>query len=132
VALGGRLYSDKKNGLDAGVIFRRQSDIKKINLGAGVSARFWMFHLGASVYRDDMFIDLTKYTDSMTGISYSTFFGKDSLKENFLVTTYTAGIRIKNLALDVGNIKSTLKFYDEKPTEIKLYSVVYHYGNFLF
>lgn len=124
-ALGAKLTSTKNAGFDIGLLLKRHSEIKKINPGAGMSGRIWLIHFGASVYRDDTFIDLK---NTATGMSL----GEESVQESFTVTTYTVGTRIKNFAFDVGTIQSKLKFYDDEPTRITLYSASYNVSDFLF
>lgn len=124
-ALGAKLTAQKNAGLDVGVLLKRHSEIKKVNPGVGISGRLWLIHFGASVYKDDTFIDLK---NSSLGQSI----GEDSLQESFTITTYTVGTRIKNLAIDIGTIQSKLKFYDNEPTKILLYSASFNFRNFLF
>ncbi|WP_408097309.1 hypothetical protein ACJVC5_19955 [Peredibacter sp. HCB2-198] len=123
-ALGGKLIGNRKAGLDFGVIVKRHSEIKDINPGAGISGRYGMFHIGASVYQDDSWIDLTKYS------YYTTSYGKDSLADKFTVKTFTGGFRFHNLAVDVGSITSNPEFFAEE-TKIMLYSAAYHFKNVL-
>lgn len=127
LAIGGRLISNKKAGLDLGIILKRHPEIKKINPGIGLSGRIWKISFGASYYKDDYFIDLTKLTIPGTGLPFPT----KNIQEKFNVTTYTVGTRIGDLALDYGIINtSKIKFYDEE-TKISIFSASYHYNNFL-
>lgn len=129
-ALGAKLFSNRKAGLDFGVILKRHSDIKEINTGAGLSGRFGIFHLGASIFQDDSSIDLTRYDDPQTGLPYSATYGKDRWNDKFTVKTITGGMRYRNFAVDVGSINSQPEFFSEE-TKIMLYSAAYHFKNFL-
>lgn len=115
LALGAKLYRKKYFSLDAGVILKRHHEIKRINPGAGVSARLGPLNFGASVYQDDFMIPLT-------GEDYT---------ERFNVTTYSVGTKFKNFSIDAGVIKSSYK-YNDSDTEIHLYSGSYVYRNFMF
>lgn len=128
--IGGKLFAQKNYGLDVGVIVKRHSEIKDINVGGGLSGRFYFLHFGISAYKDDAWLDLTKINSS-TGLPYSSEFGKESYEESFTVQTYTVGTRIKGFAFDFGKINSKLDFFGNKPTEISLYSASYVHGNFL-
>lgn len=131
-ALGAKLLSQKNVGLDLGVLLKRHSEVKKINPGVGVSGRFWLIHFGASMYRDDMFINFEDTINEESGMRYSDLEGKKSIDENFLVTTFTIGTRIKNFAFDMGTIKSKLDYYDQVETNIVIYSGSFYYKDFLF
>ena len=131
-ALGAKLLSSKKVGLDVGALFKRHSEVKTINPGLGLSGRVWMIHFGVSMYKDDMYINLEDTVQRGTGIRYSDLLGKKSIDENFLVTTYTIGTRIKNFAFDMGTIKSTLDYYDGVETNIVIYSGSFYFKDFLF
>lgn len=130
LALGGKLFANRNAGLDFGIILKRHSDIKEINTGAGLSGRYRMFHLGASIFQDDSYMDLTKYIDPATGQPYSTSLGQENLDNKFTVTTITGGMRLGNVAIDVGSITSHPKYFNEE-TKIMLYSAAYHFRNFL-
>lgn len=123
-ALGAKLIGNRKAGLDFGVIVKRHSEIKDINPGAGISGRYGMFHLGASIYQDDSWIDLTRFPNSQA------VYGKDSLTDKFVVKTFTGGFRFQNLAVDVGSITSNPDFFTEE-TKIMLYSAAYHFKDVL-
>jgi hypothetical protein len=130
LSLGGKVISQRKVGLDLGFIFKRHNEVKRINPGAGLSGRIYFLHFGASMYKDDYFLDLQRTFDSGSGLPYSTILGKNSLQESFQVTTYTVGTRIKNLSLDVANIRSKLDYYNEA-TSILIYSAAFNFNNFL-
>lgn len=116
IGIGGRLFSNRNFGLDAGVILKKHPLISQVNPGFGVSARLWKLSLGASAYRDNFYIDQGTGT---------------SLKEEFTVRTFTSGTRIGNFGFDYGVIFSSLNFY-KTPTDITIYSGSYHVNNFLF
>lgn len=130
VALGAKLLSNRNHGLDVGLIFKRNHEVKKINSGGGFSARLWLLHFGASVYRDDFNLDMNTI-NAATGVPYSVIYGKQTFQESFTVSTYTAGLRIKNVALDVASIQSKLDFYSED-TRILIYAASIYYNDFLF
>ncbi|MBA2405697.1 MAG: hypothetical protein H0V66_13050 [Bdellovibrionales bacterium] len=129
LALGGKLFRKKHFALDAGVLLKRHSEIKRINPGVGISGRLGPVHLGASVYQDDLFLDLAGQNDP-TGVPYSVLFGQETYTEKFTVQTYSIGTRIKNLSLDAGIIQTEYEFYDEKST-IHLYSSSLSLGQYL-
>lgn len=130
IALGGKLFRKKHATLDAGILLKRHSEIKRINPGIGLSGRLGPIHLGASVYQDDLFLDLTDHNDPYTGLPYVVIFGDDTYTERFTVQTYSVGTRIKNLALDVGLIKTQYDLYEDSST-IHLYSSSLSLGNYL-
>lgn len=132
LALGAKFVARKNVGLDVGALFKRHSEVKKINPGAGVSARLWRLHFGASVFRDDMYLNLQDTMNEASGMRYAELLGKEEWTENFLVTTLTVGTRIDNFSLDVGSIKSKLDFYDEIQTHILIYSAAFQYKDALF
>lgn len=131
LSAGGKLIRQRNVGLDLGLILKRHSEVKKINAGAGFSGRLYFLHFGASVYRDDYFLDLTKTIDPGTGVPYSVLLGKDFQKESFTVSTYTLGTRIKNLSLDVASIRSEIDYYED-PTSIMIYAASFNFRDFLF
>jgi hypothetical protein len=114
LALGAKLYSTRRLGLDIGVIAKRHQELKDINLGGGLSARLGPFHFGTSLFKDSYLLE--------------------ELSETFTVTTFTAGVRIKNLALDVASINSKLKYYSYlsvPDTKILIYSASFYYEDLL-
>ena len=127
VALGARLISNKKAGLDIGIIAKRHPEIKKINPGIGLSGRVWKLSFGVSHYKDDYYIDFRNLTQPNSNLPFPI----KELQEDFTVTTYTVGTRIGDLALDYGVINtSKIDFYEDK-TSISIFSASYHYNNFL-
>jgi hypothetical protein len=131
LSIGGKLIAARNIGLDLGISVKRNPDIKKINLGYGLNARFFLLTFGAYIYQDDVSVDLGTSVDPYTNTAYSTTYGATTYKEKFLVTTYTVGAKIKNLSLDYGVIKTRYKFYPE-PTQITLFSSSLTYNKFLF
>lgn len=131
LALGAALIKEKNYSVDLGLLFKRHSIIKDINMGAGLSARLGPLSLGGSFYRDDLNLRLNKFIDPATGQSYATLAGKDYYREKFNVQNLSAGLRIGRLALDAGLISTRYKFYDDD-TKILLYSAAYSYRNFMF
>ena len=113
LALGGKLLRKKNFALDAGVILKRHSEIKRVNPGAGLSGRVGPLTFGTSVYQDDFHIELTDY------------------QEKFTVITYSVGTKIKNLSLDYGVI-STKYEQDAINTKVTLTSASYIAGDFMF
>lgn len=113
LALGGKLLRKKNFALDAGVILKRHSEIKRVNPGAGLSGRIGPLTFGTSVYQDDFHIESTDY------------------QEKFTVVTYSVGTKIKNLSLDYGVI-STKYEQDIINTKVTLTSASYIAGDFMF
>lgn len=131
MALGTKLISKKEFALDLGVSLKRNPEIKKINPGVGLSARLWILNLGAYIYKDDTKLEFKDYVDPMTQIQYSNIYLANSYTETFTVKTLSAGTQFKNLALDVGQIKTKYDFYAHE-TSIIIYSAAYNYNKFLF
>jgi len=121
LALGRKVINQRKYALDAGVILKSHSQIRRINPGFGLSGRFQMFSFGASYYQDDFFLRQEDRPQSIT---------KESYAEKFMVTTYSAGVRIMNFSFDAGIIRSKIKFWDDE-TFINLYSASYRYKHLL-
>lgn len=130
LALGGKLIRKKNVTLDAGLMFKRHSEIKDINLGIGFSGRVGPIHIGASVYKDDLFLDLVDHVDPVSGADYSIAYGEDTYTEKFTVVTSSAGTKIKNLALDAGLIRTRYEFTDEASV-INLYSASFIFQKYL-
>lgn len=130
-ALGAMLADKRDFGMDLGVSFKRNPDIKKINLGVGVTARWYYLNFGAFIYNDDVKINLGNYINPYNGIPYSALYGSSTYQEKFSVSTFTVGTRISDLTFDVGRIKTQYKFYTNE-TLIYLYSTSYNYKKYLF
>lgn len=130
-AFGAKLIRKNNYGIDAGFLIKRHSGIGKINPGAGVSARLGPISLGASIYQDDFKLfqkDLLLYP---TGEVYDLQVVTSDYEEKFTVQTLSAGIRIKNVSIDGGLIKTKYKFYDEDSV-IQIISTSVNYRNYLF
>ncbi len=130
LALGARLWNSKNFTLDSGIILKRHSEVKDINLGAGLSGRFSFFSFGFSAYRDDLYLDYTRI-NPLTGSAYSVETGKDTYEEKFTVLNSFVGFRWKNLNLDYGIIQSEYEMEEDK-TRISILSASYTYRHFLF
>jgi hypothetical protein len=113
LAFAGKLVRKRNLSLDAGIILKRHSEIKRVNPGAGLSGRLGPLTFGTSVYQDDFHLDLTGY------------------QEKFTVVTYSVGTKIKNLSLDYGVI-STKYEQDSIDTKVTLTSASYIAGDFMF
>jgi hypothetical protein len=130
LALGGKLFRRKHFALDVGILLKRHSEIKKINPGIGLSGRLGPIHLGASIYKDDLFLDYENTTDPTTGLPYSRTYGIDNYTEKFTVHAYSVGTRIKSLSLDAGVITTSYDSFDEKSV-VNLYSASLALGQYL-
>lgn len=130
-ALGAKFIRKKKYGLDAGILFKRHSELGKINLGAGLSARIGPISLGASIYQDDFHLLLKDFIAYPTGGAYDFEVLNDDYEEKFVVQTFTAGIRIKNLSIDGGLIQTKYKLFQDDSVA-RIISASYNYRNYLF
>lgn len=131
LALGGKLLRRKYVTLDLGILLKRHNQVKNINLGAGMSGRLGPIHLGASYYKDDLYLELKDHIDPITGTDYGLSAGEDTYTETFKVQTYSAGTSFRNLAVDFGVIRTKYDFTDEKSV-VNIYSASYYYKKFLF
>ncbi len=131
VALGLKGYRSKHVSFDAGIILKRHSIIKKVNTGVGISGRIGPLNLGTSVYQDDLYIDLRGHNDPETNIPYRLTYNADNYTEKFTVSTYSVGTKIRNLALDVGVIKTKFKQYSAD-SEVHLYSGSFFFKSLMF
>jgi hypothetical protein len=131
LAIGLSLINKENIQLDIGISAKRNPDIKKINLGTGISAKFFFLNFGAYLYKDDQKVDISNQTNPFTATPYSTIYNSNTYQENFSVMTFTAGTKIGNLSLDTGIIRTKYKFYPD-PTVITLYSASYAWKKFLF
>lgn len=132
LALGGKLFRKKHVTLDAGVLLKRHSEIKRVNPGIGLSGRLGPLHLGASAYQDDLRIEFKDTIETETGIPYATTYNREDYTEKFTVYTYSVGTRIKDLSVDMGVIKTKYDFFDGKDSQVHLYSSSYIYKKTLF
>ncbi len=112
-ALGSKIIKRKNFNLDLGILLKYNTDIHRLNPGAGLSSKIGPITLGASIYQDDYLLK---------SISY---------QERFTVLTYSAGTRIKNFAFDIGTIKSKYLYYQNEENTIYLYSFAYAFKNVL-
>lgn len=132
-AFGVRLFNRKNLGLDLGTILKRHNAIKKLNIGGGLGARIWIFHLGASMYRDDYDLDMNQIQSS-TGLPYSVILNRDTYHEGFILNTYTVGFRIMNFSFDLASMSSkfdTYKNLEVPETKILIYAASFNYDEFL-
>lgn len=130
-ALGYNIREKKNVSLDIGLSIKRNPDIKKLNLGLGVSGKFSIFNLGIYTYADDIRFGLGNYVNPYTGVAYSTYYNSSIYSESFTVTTFTSGINLGQFTFDFGVIKTKYAFYPEA-TQVNLYSASYNYKKFLF
>lgn len=131
LAIGGALWKNKKFSLDVGALLKYNPDIKRVNPGAGLAMRFWILNLGASYYQDDVKLKFRDLINPRSGIAYATERGREDYEERFNVQSYFAGLKLKNVFIDAGIMRTHYKFYDEDSI-IKIYSVAYIWKNFLF
>jgi hypothetical protein len=121
IAFGGKLINRKNFSLDVGISMKRNPAIKKINPGVGLSARFWIFNIGAYIYQDDVKIDLDQYINPYLSTPYSTIYGSSTYQEKFTVKTFSVGTKIKFLSLDAGIIRTKYNFYPIE-SKVQIYS----------
>lgn len=131
LATGVSLIQSKNFSLELGLSARRNPDIKKINPGIGISSQLAFLSFGAYVYKDDVKVNFNDYLSPTTGISYATTYGASTYQESYTVTTLNMGVQIKNLSLDVANLSTKYKFYNQK-TNIFLYTAAYRFRKVLF
>ncbi len=131
LALGLSLIEKKNVSIDIGLSAKRNPDIKKINPGVGASARLFMFTMGAYTYSDDVKVNLGSNLDPDTGTAYSTYYNSPTYQETFKVYTYTLGMSLGRLSLDMGAINTKYKFYPLQ-TQVKLYSASFQLGRWMF
>ncbi|MDH4469072.1 MAG: hypothetical protein QE271_13520 [Bacteriovoracaceae bacterium] len=115
------LHKSANLGLDLGVMAKYNPDTSKVNPGAGLALRLGIFSFGASLYADDYKLIFNNATYWNSGSLYSDYYLQDDYSEKFLVQTLTAGIRIKNVFFDFGQIKTNYDFYNSDQV-INLYS----------
>lgn len=130
LALGARLWNSENFTLDTGIILKRHSEVKDINLGAGVSGRFYFISFGLSTYRDDLYLDYTRI-NPLTGAAYSVETGKENYQEKFTVLNSFVGIKWKNFNFDYGIIQPKYEI-EEESTRITILAASYVSGNYLF
>lgn len=129
LALGKSIIRKSRLSLDAGVMLKRHSEIKRINPGFGLSGRIGPLTWGASLYQDDFVIKPVATYYSPTGYTWT--YKLEPYQEKFTVQAYTIGTRINYLTFDAGLIESRYELFDYK-TKVSLYSMGLYYRNFLF
>lgn len=131
LAIGAGLFKSKNFNLDVGLLAKYNEDIKQLNPGAGISLRWGPISFGVSQYQDDVFLDYGTKINPLTGGYY--VIERDALnyQENFKVQTYYGGLKIKNLFLDTGVIKTQYEYFQEE-VDIKIYSAAYIWNKWLF
>lgn len=110
--------------LDAGIMGKYNKDSSRVNLGLGFSGRLGILTFGASIYNDDVKVDLKNAISPYTGEIYSTTYSGTTYYEQFRVEAYSVGTRFRSLTFDAGVIKTRYKFYTEN-TRIYIYSMAY-------
>ena len=113
LALAAKLLRKRNFALDAGIILKRHSEIKRVNPGVGVSGRLGVITFGAAVYQDDFHLKEIDY------------------EERFDVVTYSIGTKIKKLSLDYAVISTNYEL-DSSNTRVNLLSASYITGDFMF
>lgn len=131
LGLGVNLLEKKNFSVNLGLSARRNSEIKEINLGAGLNVKFWIFHFGHYLYRDDFKLTFNDHYDFETGIPYTVLYNNSSYQEKFNVATTTFGFNLKNFNFDYGRIYSHYDFYQEATT-IYIYAAGYKWKKFFF
>ena len=131
LALSVALFKNKNFSLDLGVIGKYHTEIKRLNPGGGLSARAGIFSLAAASYQDDFFYEFKSLIDQTTGLPYATGFNRLSYQERFQVQTLSAGIKLWDLYLDYGQIKTHYEFYDDDSL-VKIMSASFIWNKFLF
>lgn len=130
LSLGAKILSRRDAEITFGLSAKRNPDIKNINPGISIGAKFNFLRLGAYFYQDDIKFKLGNYSNPYTGMLYSNIYGSSTYQEKFSVDTYTLGVNLGNLSLDTGLIKTRYHFYTEN-TRVYIYSSSYAYKSFL-
>ncbi|MBC7428503.1 MAG: hypothetical protein H7336_07830 [Bacteriovorax sp.] len=133
LSLGAGINVIKKNSvdLDMGISIKRNSNIKKINPGAGFSLRVGIFTIGSYIFKDDVKVDLLGQ-NPYNGIPYSILWNAPTYQEGYLVKTFTAGVKINNFSLDAAMVSTNYKFYYDQETKIMIYTLTYHREKWMF
>jgi hypothetical protein len=133
LSVGVGIIRQKRIGLDIGVVLKRNKEIGKLNTGFGASLRAWIFHFGASAYKDDTHLNLGNDQQHGSNIPYRFLLNqnpnKDSYEESYHVSTLSGGVKIGDLFVDYGTIRSKTKIFGQ--TTITFYSASYAYKNIL-
>lgn len=132
LAVAGKIVRKKDYGLDFGLLFKRHSEVKKIRTGFGLAGKMYFLNLGASIYKDDFWLDFKNTKVAGTNTPYSSVTGEESYDESFHVRSFSAGIKVRNFSFDVGKIITDKYKYTDEKVEITLYSASMAWRNFLF
>ena len=127
-AFGLAFFRKKHFTLDTGFIFKRHKEIKRINPGGGISGRLGPLTFGASMYQDDVFLDLVGH-ENYAGIPYTEIYNDDTYQERFMVKTFSMGTKFYGFSFDAGFIRTKYK-QEEDETSINIFSGSYIYQNF--
>ena len=130
LAFGAGLIKNKKVGFDIGILTKYNTNIKNLNLGGGTSIRLGPLSFGASLYKDDVFLSFDQKINYRSLSTYASSFGTESYQEKFYVQTTSVGLKLGNLFLDWGQIKTHYKFYDDD-VKIDIFSSSYIWKKFL-
>jgi hypothetical protein len=122
IAFGVALHKSAKAGLDLGIIAKYNPDTSQVNPGVGLSAKWRFLSVGASLYSDTYRLEFQNKRRWNDGILYQDIFQNESFTERITVQTLTAGIQIKNLFLDYGQVETSYQFYNNEKQIIKFYS----------
>ena len=126
------LYKNRTISLDLGVISKYHTKVKRINPGGGAALRVGPFSLGAAMYKDDAYLDFKDTTEGVDSIPYRLiFFPKTTYHESYTVRTMSAGVKLWNLFLAWGSIKTKYKFYEDGEVDISIYSASFVWDKFL-
>ena len=133
-AIGFAVYKSKMIGLDLGLLFKYNKNVKNINLGPGASLRVGPFSFGYSLIKDDLYLKANgDEINPRLKIAYVDQWGSSIYKESYTTQSIFAGVKFRNLFLDIGQFKSQFKFYDtDKFSTVRLYSASYIHNRFLF
>jgi hypothetical protein len=131
LAVGINIFDKGPYSFDLGFSAKRNPEVRKINPGAGFSLKLGIFNLGAYIFKDDVHLNFTNFSNIYSNNSYVNQFNAETYQETYLVKSFSAGVRIKNLSLDAAVLSTKYKFYNSD-TNIKIYSLAYNWGNFMF
>ncbi|MBC7714516.1 MAG: hypothetical protein H7177_14315 [Rhizobacter sp.] len=117
--------------LDIGLSIKRNSLIKTINPGAGFSLRLGIFTIGSYIFKDDVKVDLGSYLNPYNGTPYAIIWQSPTYQENYLVKTFTTGLKIKSFSIDAAMIETKYKFYSDD-TKIMIYTLAWNKDKWMF
>lgn len=132
IALGVNLVQKNNFSFDVGISLKRNTMIKKINPGVGISSSISVFNFGFAYYQDDTYTELGNYLNPRTGVPYAVQYNNTFYTEKFSVKTFSIGTKLGNFAIDGGRIMTQYKFYNNITTTIDILSTAYNRGNFLY